>query len=520
MTAWTGSTARTRVVLCFSDAYAGIARRVGSDLRSAGLAVITDQWEGGGGIPGRQSVRSPLNDCACVIALLSPSHTASTWIGPEWMREVHDAAAQRGIPLLFAKCAGADGSVPDFARSRSYARLEGDEYPEELRRLLIGIRNLSGSADLVIPDSGIAAPIEPSVMAPLTISVAPGSAPLYLDPEPAALLRDQLIPMMRDGLFFELGVKFPAPEFQVDDHLPPATLRIAIHGVPELDVAVDTQRLLVNSRAEELHALGIASEDAINPASQTRCSWISTADRDIVERQGSVTWDYHGLLLLTLSALLRRKAAAFLDVDVVGHMLHRLSQVYPGLVSECVPGVIPLILLTDVLKRLVDEQISVRDLRTILMAMAYWGRTEQDPLYLAEHARAELKRQITHKFARGSDTLVVWLLDPAIEKAVQDAMRYTPTGAYVEMPPEQLAAIVDAIEQSLRRLPDDCQVPPILTVIGIRAFIRRLVSHSMPKLFALSYFELRPNINIQPLGRITLDGFRGGRARGPRGEII
>lgn len=511
---------RPRVVLCFSDAYAETARLVGKDLRHASLAVFPDQWEGGGGLPGRQSVTSQLIDCVCVIALLTPSHTASTWIGLEWLHDVRETARQRGTPVLLAKCAGEDDSVPDFARSHSYARLEGEEYPEELRRLLKRIRKLSGNVDIVIPEEQTTTAYDQAAMAPLAITLSSDLSTHFLSPDIAAAFREKWIPFMRDGLFYELGVKFPAPAFDVDDQLPSQTSRISIYGVPELEFPVDPQRVLVNERVEGLEALGIPASHAINPANQARCAWIASVHSGEADQRGFTTWDKHQYLILQLSALLRRRAAAFVDSVVADRMLHQVAKVYPGLVEQCVPRIVPRVIFADVMRRLVDEEVSVRDQRTILMALAYWGRREKDPMHLTEQVRAALKRQISYKFGLGANTLPILLLDPAIENSIANAMRYTATGSYVDMAPETLAAISAAINEPMRYIPDDCRIPPILTTIEIRAFVRRLVAYSLPNLYALSYHELLPGINLQPVGRVALDGFHGGRATGPRGETI
>jgi len=61
--------------------------------------------------------------------------------------------------------------------------------------------------------------------------------------------------------------------------------------------------------------------------------------------------------------------------------------------------VLPIISITDVMQRLVAEEISIRDMRTILEALVEWGQREKDPIVLTEHVRGALSRYITHKFS-------------------------------------------------------------------------------------------------------------------------
>ena len=126
---------------------------------------------------------------------------------------------------------------------------------------------------------------------------------------------------------------------------------------------------------------------------------------------------------------------------------------------------------------------------------------------LTEYARAALQRLITHRLSRGTNKLVVFLLHRDIETAIRDSTRHTATGSYVDPEPDHLRKILDAIREPLGELPDDVQVPQILTVMEIRSSVRRLVAPSMPRLNVVSYQEMAPDTDIQPVGRISLDGF-------------
>ena len=169
------------------------------------------------------------------------------------------------------------------------------------------------------------------------------------------------------------------------------------------------------------------------------------------------------------------------------------------------PKTVSAFLLTDILRRLVVESVSIRHLPGILMALAEWGRVESDPLFLTEYARAALKRQISHKLSRGTKQLVIFLLDPDIESPIRESLRHTPTGSYVDLASDYLRKILEVIQNAMRAIPNNVQVPQILTTMEIRAAIRRLVALSIPQLYVISYQELMPDYNIQPVGRISVN---------------
>ena len=104
-------------------------------------------------------------------------------------------------------------------------------------------------------------------------------------------------------------------------------------------------------------------------------------------------------------ALLRRYGHEFVGVQETQALLDGLERTHPALVREVVPKLVSPVLLADVLRRLVEEGISLRNLRDVLGTLAEWAPHERDPVVLAEHVRAALRRTITFQHARGGGVL-------------------------------------------------------------------------------------------------------------------
>jgi type III secretion protein V len=113
-----------------------------------------------------------------------------------------------------------------------------------------------------------------------------------------------------------------------------------------------------------------------------------------------------------------------------------------------------------------------------------------------EFIRARLKRYISHKYSRGGNTLVVYLLDRISEDILAEPNK-------VDAAAE--TAIMRAVRDEIGSLPPTAQRPAILTTMQVRSRLRRLVSLEFPHLAVLSYQELSPDMNIQPIARITPD---------------
>jgi type III secretion protein V len=160
--------------------------------------------------------------------------------------------------------------------------------------------------------------------------------------------------------------------------------------------------------------------------------------------------------------------------------------------------------LAEVLRRLVEEGISIRALREILQALAEWGPMEKDPVVLTEYVRMALKRYISHKYAADTKTLRALLLDPSIEETIKDSIQKTDKGSYLAMEPDLSRDIISSIQRQLEFTPQDEQLPAILTNMEIRRYVKRLLEVDFPDVPVLSFNELLPELKIQPIARVSM----------------
>jgi type III secretion protein V len=162
------------------------------------------------------------------------------------------------------------------------------------------------------------------------------------------------------------------------------------------------------------------------------------------------------------------------------------------------------LLLTEVLQRLADEGVSIRDLKSIFEALAKWGPVEHEVLTLTERVRAALKEKICFQLAGGTSVVYVYQLDPEIEEMFRGSVRQGPGGPYLSMDPSMIQQIVDAATAHFGKLPPTAQKPVILTDGDIRRFVRRVLEFTFPEVSAISYDQLSPHITAYPLGVIAL----------------
>jgi type III secretion protein V len=125
---------------------------------------------------------------------------------------------------------------------------------------------------------------------------------------------------------------------------------------------------------------------------------------------------------------------------------------------------------------------------------------------LAEHVRGSLRRYLSHRLTGGRGTLAVYLLDPLIEDAVRGAVQRLPSGSYLALDPDLGRDILGAIRREVEALPPGTQSPAILTTMEIRRFVKRLCEVEFPDLPVVAYQELSPDLQVQPVARISVGG--------------
>jgi len=203
--------------------------------------------------------------------------------------------------------------------------------------------------------------------------------------------------------------------------------------------------------------------------------------------------------------VLHTRAVDFLGIAETQGLLDELEQIAPATVRQVVPKPIPVTLLADVLRRLAEERVNIRDLRAILEALALVGNVERDPLNLAEFVRSQLRRPLTHALTQGGRELSVVLLDGPIEESVRAAVSRTAAGSFLTLAPAAARDVVSAVR---RALPSERSEAPlvVLTQPDIRRFVRKLLELDLRDVRVVSYAELLPEIAIRPVAKATLAG--------------
>ncbi|MDB4980535.1 MAG: type secretion protein LcrD/AscV [Myxococcales bacterium] len=328
---------------------------------------------------------------------------------------------------------------------------------------------MAPTADGAATRAGAEAPLPPPVLTPIAVEVSAqlGAALGAAEPEASGLFLWETVPFVRERLFAELGVP-----------LPTVRLRAGVSG------------LVGGAYVLRLNEVPLARGEVEVPMGRGE---VALDDARAASTQ----------LGDAILALMRRYGHELIGVQETQTLLDSLERTHPALVREVVPKLVSPILLAEVLRRLVEEGISLRNLRDILGALAEHAPHERDAVALVEHVRGALRRTITFQHA-GGGVLTAFMLDALIEETIREAIHRTPTGSYLALEPQLSRDIVMAVGRAVGPAGTGAPGTVLLTNAEIRRYVRRLVETEHPGLPVLSYQELAPEAQIRPVGRISL----------------
>jgi len=327
--------------------------------------------------------------------------------------------------------------------------------------------------------------------------------PDYLRILAAADPRGESFPLLRDGLFVELGLTLPPFHFRRPDFsLRARGFAFWINAVRTLPrIALEPGTILVNETADRLAELyDVEAEETLNPATRQPGALAPAEKKTALEEQGLTTWEPPGFLILSFADALRRRAHAFMTRDVAEGMVGQLDDFFPVLAAAA-REYVPAEVLAPVLRELLLDGVPVRNLRRILELVLRYETTDGTtrPRDRAAFVRVGLSDLIADKAARGTATVVAYLLDPAIEAALSDGVRAAA--------PADVDAVVERVRSAVRaefyELPPTAAVPALLTQDDVRVRLRDILRHEFPQMAILGYSDLPLERNVQPVARIS-----------------
>ena len=354
--------------------------------------------------------------------------------------------------------------------------------------------------DRVIREARAAAPArEPENVEALlqvdTMEVEIGYALIPIaDPNQGGDLLERITGIRRQAAL-KLGIVVPPIRIRDNMSLKPNQYHIKIRGVPTAEgELLMGQVLAMNAGLVTERLAGVETRE---PAFGLEAVWVSPSQREHAEQAGYTVADPATVLATHLTEIINVHAADLLGRQETSKLMDNLKVTASALVEELVPGVMTLGEVQAVLRNLLRERVSIRNLETILEVLADMGRRIKDPLVLTEYARQALAATICHDLVDEQRQLHVMTLDPQLEQTLSDSVRETDGQLQLVLEPGLAQRLVAAIQQEAEQMTAQGQQPVVLTAPRVRPHLRRLSAASLPSLVVLSYNEVLPEVQLR-----------------------
>ena len=308
---------------------------------------------------------------------------------------------------------------------------------------------------------------------------------------------------LRRALYFDLGVPFPGINLRVSPTLPELSYVLQVNEIPMSRGRLEPGMVLARESENTLHMLGIDVKKGEKFLPDVESLWVPKEKQAQLEQAGLSCMSHSRILAYHLSLVLARHASGFIGMQETKYLLDKMEERSPDLVREAT-RLLPVQRIAEIFQRLAQEQISIRDLRSILEAIIEWSPKEKDTVMLTEYVRGALKRQISYMYSRGQNMLPAILMDPAVEETIRKAIRQTSAGAFLALDPDTSRRFIEAVSAAAGDYRRQLQVPVLLASMDIRRYVRRLIEGEHYKLPVVSYQEITPEISVQPVNRIRL----------------
>jgi type III secretion protein V len=313
--------------------------------------------------------------------------------------------------------------------------------------------------------------------APVQVRLAPSLQRVLTAPKFGAALEVE-----RERLYNDIGLPFPGVRLRYDLALPEHHYRVDAQDIPAATGVLEPGKLWLHGDGE--------------------ARWVAPDHPGAVRPGGACTPDE--VLALHIGQVIRSRADLFLGVQDVQRILDDTARNQPELAQE-VARAIPLQRIAEVMRRLVQEGISLRNTREILESLIAWVAREKDVNLLTEYVRNDVGAMTVARIARGRDELPIVMLSQASEGVMRDCIQETLAGAFLALGPERNERLLAQAQSLVERSRASGGEPVLACSMDLRRYLRRAVEGVLPAVPVLSYQEIGNHIRVVAVGSIELD---------------
>jgi len=390
-----------------------------------------------------------------------------------------------GMPtLVFAGLSAAIGGLAYVAfKKKDDVRIEKEKQEEKAK------------ADAAPKEEPIATALALDL---LRIELGYGLLPLINDVK-GHRITDQ-IKALRRQLAQEMGFVMPSVRILDNMQLGANEYRICVKEVDSGRGELFPGQLLVMD--PQGRPIDLPGTHTTEPAFGLPATWIANALREEASFRGLTVVDPGTVLTTHLTEVLKSHMSELLSYAETKKLLDELPPEHKKLVDELIPSQIPVTGVQRVLQTLLAERVSIRDLPAILEGIAEAIGHTKNALYITEHVRARLARQLCNQHLAPGGYLPLIALSPAWEQAFSESIIGTGEDRQLAMAPSQLQAFISAVRDRFEDASQKGETPVLLTSPQIRPFVRSIVERFRPSTVVMSQNEIHASVRLRTLGQV------------------
>ncbi|MEE9276193.1 MAG: flagellar biosynthesis protein FlhA [bacterium] len=353
------------------------------------------------------------------------------------------------------------------------------------------------------PESAAVTPENVESLLPLDLlelDVGYGLIPL-VDARQNGELLDR-IRSIRRQFAHEMGLVVPPLHIRDNLQLKPGEYSILLKGVEVARGELMMDHFLAMDTGTVENAVpGIPTSE---PAFGLPAIWVTPANKERAQFAGYTVVDPATVVATHVTEIIKKYGHELLTRSEVQRLLDKTAESHPKVVEELVPNLLSLGRVQKVIQNLVREGVSIRDLLTVVEALADYASVSQDPDVLTEYVRSRLARGLTAQFAEESGTINLITLDSELEGVLINSLQHTDHGSYLALEPSMGERLLRAVQVQMERFDASSTPPVLLASPAVRGHLKKFTERFIPQLAVLSHNEIAPGVRIQSLGTVTL----------------
>ncbi|MBN95092.1 MAG: flagellar biosynthesis protein FlhA [Deltaproteobacteria bacterium] len=240
------------------------------------------------------------------------------------------------------------------------------------------------------------------------------------------------------------------------------------------------------------------------PAFGLDALWVKEEHQRDAEAAGYTVVDPATVLSTHLSEIIKKHAPEFIGRQEVQQLVDRVARTHPKVVDDLVPNMIPLGTVLTVLRNLLREEVSVRDLLTVLETLADAATISTDADFLTERVRQSLGRQIAAQHQDAHGTIHYISFAQSVESMIREGLKSDAAGSQLVLDPSDAQGILRGLTQEVERHAELNVMPVVLSAPAIRGAVRRLIERVLPQVAVLSPNELTEQSKLRRLATVGL----------------